>query len=150
MQNRVELIINGSLCASLVAIVFLYFSEEIIEKRQLKTRLTLWPLIVGKVLLIFAMTLGKLATHFKLKMVLGSSELLHSYSANSPTNNVKMAGAIEDDLDQFRQMHYVRYRGHQIWISVQESFCIILGTLWSLSVLMLNTGDYPEVKSKLL
>jgi hypothetical protein len=81
--------INGALGVSLVAFIFLYFSEEISEKKSLKSTLTLWPLIIGKGLLILAMTFGKLATNFKLKLVLGSDEILHTYSQNSPTNNIK-------------------------------------------------------------
>ena len=115
-QKRAERTINGALCASLVAIIFLYCSENISERKQLQSRLTLWPLIVGKGLLIIAITIGKLSTHFKLELVLGSDEILHTYSQNSPTNNINQAGAIEEDLDQFRQLHYMRYRCYLIWI----------------------------------
>lgn len=31
-----------------------------------------------------------------------------------------------------------------IWIYVLESICIILGALWSLFILMVNTGDSDE------
>lgn len=43
--------------------------------------------MLGEAILTIGLTFGMLATRFKIKLILGSDEILHTYNHNSPANN---------------------------------------------------------------
>ena len=93
------MLIYVALAMVIISFIFLVCAEDYNEKRLRSSTIVLWPLVVGSSLLTIALTLGALATRFKLRLILGSDEILHSYNHNSPANNHHQAGAIEDALE---------------------------------------------------
>lgn len=87
-----------------------------------------------------------LASRFKIKLILGSDEILHTYNHNSPANNYHQLGSIEGALEQSRELHYLKYLAYLRWLGFIESLCIVIGVVWSTTILIYNTGDFPDNK----
>ena len=128
----------------IVAFIFVLCSEKYEEKNNRSSMITLWPLVIGNSILTFGMTIGLLATRYKIKLVLGSDQILHSYNHNSPANNNQ--GGIESELDQYRELAYNRYLNQLRWLGLIEVINVSIGILWSLWILEANTGEYPDSK----
>ena len=87
--------------------------------------------------------IGAMAARRQLALIMGSSEILCSSSSSSATHiHVGGAGRTQQELyyEDYHNQYIVRLR----YIHLIEYVFVILGVVWSIEVLIMNTGTYSD------
>lgn len=106
---------------ALVAFICLLNSEDYREDRTQKQKIILIPLVIGMILMSFALGLGQITTWKQLTRILGSDTILFSYNCFSPVNNDfrrKRAASSLTVTEQLKDQHYRAYMGYLTCISI--------------------------------
>lgn len=94
--------------------------------------------LVAQAMMAISFGLGSLSVRHLLQQVIGSPQILMSWSMESATHNVS-AGS-RNQFEMFKDNHFRTYLRYLRFISALEMFCSIFGTFWAVQALIFNTG----------
>lgn len=142
-----ELLINIAFVFLIGSWVTLSFSEEFKHQKTQKQEIYCGWVIVSQLLLCVAYGIGSKACTKQIYLIIGSQDILMSWSPSSPSHSHFQGGA-SSPIEIYRESHYKRYLQHLRCIKFFETLACIFGVAWSLGILRLNTGSEIDKSGK--
>ena len=139
-----ELVLNVSMALLLASIFIIVFSEDYREDEIQKQRIRIPCIVMGQILLAFAVGLGRLATERQIYLVPGSPNILMSWNPNSPSHDRESFESKSESQGRFKWTHYKRYLGYIRCITIFEWITHLVSVFWTVEILLLNVGDSEE------
>ena len=140
-------LINASLGMVLVSIIMLVLTEEYREDEPVKVKINLGYLVVAQMLLSVAYGLGRSSVGAKIEQILGNQEILLSWSPNSPLHKF-VSGYSRSQLDMYQEEQLKKHIVYLRCIQFFELVFNLIGVVWTIEILILNTGGEPDGDKK--
>lgn len=94
-------------------------------------------------MLCVAYGLGSRGCTKQINLIIGSQDILMTWSPSSPSHSHFQGGA-NTPIEIYRENHFKRYLSYLRCIKFVETLTCMMGVIWSLTILVFNTGSEIE------